>query len=141
MTDVVPFGKRNWYPHMMPYDVTIWERFIEQFPDMYDHVSYDVKVGSLPSFDTTVNDATGGKADDLYKKKIDVVAYKGDQIDIIELKPDAKASAIGQLKLYRQLFIKEFNPPVMPKIILITDRLNADMQDFAVAEGVQIVVV
>jgi len=140
MLDTVPYGKRPFYPHMMPFDVVIWERFLEQFPNVYDHVSYDVKVGSLPSFDTMVSPETGGRADNLYKKKIDVVAYKGDQIDIIELKPDAKASAIGQVKLYRRLFIQEFTPPVSPKMILITDRLNPDMQAFAVEEGVQIIV-
>lgn len=141
MSETFPFEKRYKYPHMMPYDVAIWERFIEQFPDAYDHVQYDVKVGSAPEHDTIVNTDTGGDALDLYKKKIDVVAYKGDQIDIIELKPNASASACGQVVGYGVLYTKEFNPPTRPKLVVITDAPKRDLGLIAHEMGVTIVVV
>lgn len=141
MPETYPFEKRHWYPHMMPYDVAIWERFIEQFPDAYDHVQYDVKVGTPPEFDTVVHAPTGGDAINLYKKKIDVVGYKGDQIDIIELKPHAGASALGQIHGYGILYKAEFSPPVEPKLIVITDQLMPDMGLLAHTMGVQLVVV
>ena len=141
MVEVFPFEKRNWYPHMMPADVAIWERFIEKKPNAYDNVSYDVKVGSAPEFDTTVNAESGGKAEDLYKKKIDVVGYKGAEIDIIELKPRAGQSALGQVKGYGQLYIRDYSPPEQPNLVLITDVLLPDMDFLAEAENIRLIVV
>ncbi len=141
MSETFPFEKRHWYPHMMPYDVAIWERFIEQFPDAYDHVQYDVKVGTPPEFDTVVHEPTMGDAINLYKKKIDVIGYKGDQIDIIELKPNAGSSALGQVIGYGVLYTKEFNPPTTPKLVVITDTPKTDLGLMAHAMGVTIVVV
>lgn len=141
MPEKYKYEKRSWYPHMMPYDVAIWEKFIEQFPDAYDFVSYDVKVGSLPDFDTTVSPDTGGKADDLYRRKIDVVGFKGDQIDIIEIGPNAGSNKLGQVVGYKTLYIKEYKPSVEPKAIVLTDALRPDMNFLAESMGVFMVVV
>ena len=97
MTEVYEYGKRNWYPHMMPADVAIWERFIEKFPNAYNSVEYDVKVGAIPKFVTEHEDvAIQGQAP-LYARKIDVVGHAGANIDIIELKPNAGMSTLGQV--------------------------------------------
>lgn len=140
MAEKYKYEKRSYYPHMMPYDVAIWERFIEQNPDMYDFVSYDVKVGSLPDFDTVVSPETGGDVADLYKRKIDVVGFKGDQIDIIEIGPNAGSGKLGQVLGYKQLYIKEFQPSVEPKAIVLTDALRTDMNFLAESMGVFMVV-
>jgi len=141
MPETFPYGKRTWYPHMKPYDISIWEAFMSEFPLMYDHVQYDVACGDGPQFDTLIDANTGGHAEMLYKKKIDVVAFKGAQIDIIELKPNASAASIGQVKMYRLLYIKDYNPPVTPKCIVITDNPTPNLGEFAHAEGVLLVVV
>ena len=141
MPETYTYEKRHWYPHMMPADVAIWERFIEKYPLHYDLVQYDVKVGSLPDFDTVVSPETGGDASALYKKKIDVVGFMGDDIDIIELKPRAGAPAVGQVKLYRKLYIKEFGVPYEPRCVLITDTEIGDVREFAEDEGVHLFVV
>ncbi len=137
----VPFGMRYWYDHMGPTDQTIWQRFIEKFPDAYEWCQYDVKVGEVPAFSTVVNDHSGGDVSALYRKKIDVVATKGDRLDIIEVKPRASAAAVGQVKNYRRLYIKEFDPPTMPGMVIVTDQANGDLLDFAKEEGVTLLVV
>ena len=91
------YEKRYWYPNMRPEDVAIWERFIEAYPEAYTQVSYDVLVGSPPQFDTQVGDHPASDDIRLYKKKIDVVGYKPGLVHIIELKPNAGASALGQV--------------------------------------------
>jgi hypothetical protein len=135
------YEKRYWYPHMMPEDVAIWERFIEKYPTAYDNCQYDVPVGSIPEFDVTVNAETNAGASRLYKKKIDVVAYKDASIDIIELKPKAGASAVGQVKLYKSLWKKEYSSPIEPRAIIITDAVSDDVREFAREEGVLFVIV
>ena len=139
--EIYPYGKRNWYPHMMPEDVAIWERFMQQFPDMYDSCEYDVKVGQPPEFVTGHDDEAMRAQAPLYQRKIDVVGYKGDQIDIIELKPRASTSALGQVNGYRHLYMRDYTPPETPKAVVITDQLLPEMDELAAAAGVQLVVV
>lgn len=139
--DNIPFEKRGYYPHMKPNDVAIWERFITAYPDNYDYCQYDVLVGSDPAFDTTVTPDTGGDAWKLYQKKIDVVGFKGERIDIIELKPSAGASAVGQVLMYKKLYKKDYTPPTEPRCIIITDKVNPDTSEFAEDSGVKVIVV
>lgn len=140
MPETFPYEKRHWYPHMMPYDVAIWERFIEKYPDAYDFVSYDVKVGSAPAFDTVANPETGGDAINLYLRKIDVVGHKGANIDIIELKPKAGSSALGQVVGYGILYERDYTPPTKPGLVVITDVLGNDMQHLGDSMGVKVIV-
>lgn len=139
MADLYKYEKMDFYPHMKPNDRAIWERFIEKNPEAFDKVQYDVLVGSVPAFDTTVNPSTGGNVADLYRKKIDVVGYKGAQISIIELKPEAQISSIGQLLGYVELYKKEYKPALEPFAILLTDRIMLDMQELTAKYGIKLI--
>lgn len=141
MHETFPYGKLPYYPHMKPRDIAIWERFMLQFPDMYDKVAYDVPCGSLPPFPTLVDGELETSMEKLYRKKIDVVGFKAEQIDIIELKPDAGTSSLGQVKGYVRDYIVDYGPSVTPKPIVVTDRLLPGMDTHAAAEGVLMVVV
>lgn len=141
MDDTFKYEKRYHYPHMKPADVAIWERFIAASPDAYETCQYDVHVGSPPPFDPTVNDATGGDASALYKRKIDVVAHKGGQTDIIELKPSAGTSALGQVRGYVTLYKRDVDSASSPRAVLITDVLGPDMQELARTMGVKLIIV
>ena len=102
-----PFKKLAKYPHLMPKDVKIWERFIDQNPDSFGLVSYDVRVGEgmkLP------DDAEEPYASDMYhlsKKRIDVVGFVGNEAWVIELKPRAGFTAIGQALGLTELYQPE----------------------------------
>lgn len=136
-----PFEKRDYYPHMKPNDVLIWHAFIDKYPASFDFVQYDVPCGSGPQFDTLINEETGGHVEKLYKRKIDVVAFKGDEITIIEVKPRAGASAVGQVKMYRKLYIQDYSPPRYPDCVIITDEEIADVREYGRDEGVKLIVV
>ena len=125
---------------MKPGDISIWERFIRANPTAYDFVYYDFWVGSPPPFNPIVNDETEGSADGLYRRKIDVVAHRGSSIDIIELKPRAGMSAIGQVKGYVSLYVRDERPLTMPRAIIITDQLSDDVRHVSVEQRVIIIV-
>lgn len=136
-----PFEKRSWYPHMAPADALIWERFIATHPDAYDWVEYDVKVGSVPDFVREHPDeAIRGQAP-LYNRKIDVVGHLGAEIDIIELKPRAGLSSLGQVKGYVTLYRRDIEPSAKLNAVIITDELLPDMGDLAKSEHIGIIVV
>lgn len=139
--ELFPFKKRNWYPHMMPADVTIWERFIDTYPDAYDSVEYDVKVGTVPGFVTEHPDEIMRAQAVLYNKKIDVVGHNAGFISIIELKPRASMSTIGQVKGYLTLYKRDIKNTNDIQAIIITDALMPDMETLTKLESVKLIVV
>lgn len=135
------FRPRSKYPHMAPADVAIWNRFMAANPAAFDAVAYDVAIGEGAEFDTVVNAATGGDANRLYQRRIDVVAQAGDVLYIVEIKPRATTSALGQVKGYLRLFRRDFSPKQALQPLIITDSLMPEMDYLAREEGVEIRVV
>ena len=136
-----PYGKLSKYPHMKPADVLLWERFIEKYPNAYDTCEYDVWIGTPPPFDTTVNLETGGDVEGLYRLKIDVVAHTGGRIDVIELKPRARLSSLGQVKGYARLYARDLKPTGELRPVIITDTLFPDMPELCKIEGIELIIV
>lgn len=141
MPDRFEFKKRYYYPHMMPKDVAIWERFIETHPEFFDYCEYDVAVGSGPEFSTVVDDETEANVMRLYQRKIDVVGWKKGVPFIVECKPRASTSALGQLAGYVMLYTRDYNPATPPKAILLTDERTPDIEMIARQMGIEIIFV
>lgn len=141
MLDVFKYEKRYWYPHMKPRDIEIWERFIAVFPDKYTECQYDVSVGDIPEFMKERSSREGQAMQELYRLKIDVVAYRQGGIDIIELKPSAGASTIGQVVGYVELYKKEYKPTLPIQPVIITDELKPNMEFLSQQQGVIVHVV
>lgn len=140
MPDTYPYGKRDWYPHMMPEDVAVWERFIAENPDYYDTVEYDFPVGTTPDFVAEGTPEDHASMERLYKKKIDVVAKKGASVCLIELKPTCTASTIGQILGYKHLYMRDVSATPIPDAIVICGNTTDDVKDFAAGLGVEIIV-
>jgi hypothetical protein len=77
----------------------------------------------------------------LYQYKIDVVGFKDETIDLIELKQSATMRAIGQVNGYTRLYIRDFSPPEPPRQLIITDALMPEMTALAADAGVILIVV
>jgi len=139
--DKTKYEKKPWYPNVRETETLIWERFLAKFPDAYDEVAYNVKVGEgveIPA-ETETNLARGFK--ELTQHKIDVVGFKGNSIDIIELKSYAGTRAIGQVIGYRDLYAHSVDPVASPNLVIITDTLRPDTKIIAEKQGIKIIVV
>lgn len=141
MTESFKYEIRYWYPHMRKEDIAIWERFITAYPTAYDTVIYDLAVGSGSPVSPGEEEVLAGGFKTLTQRKIDVVAQAPGTLDIIELKPDAGPSALGQVKGYVTLYKRDVNPSANPRPVLITDRLKPDMKELAEAQGVTLIIV
>lgn len=141
MVDIFKYGKSYWYPHMKPRDIEIWERFMEKYPDMYHSCQYDYEVGDVPDFVANSTDIADQNQASLYRLKIDVIGYKRDEMHMIELKPDAGPSTIGQIKGYKALYLRDEiqTLPITP--VIITDRERPNMRFLCAEEGVLLFVV
>lgn len=141
MREFFDYKKIHKYPHMKPADVAIWERFIDKFPKAYDKVQYDFNVGDPPPFNPLGDDGEDLNQDMLYRLKIDVVGHSGDKIDIIELKPDAGPSTIGQVISYVTLFQRDEQPKKVLHAVIITDNIRTNMSVLTKSEGVKLIIV
>lgn len=139
MPEKVPYGPRYKYPHMMPADVLLWERFMAAYPNTYSAVSYDVVVGDGADFDVSGADVGQGSQERLYKLKIDVVGYRAGKTDIIELKPLAGNSAVGQVLAYAMHYARLYPDTSIISPVIITDRMLNDIKLFAVTQKVRVI--
>lgn len=141
MRDIFKFEKGYWYPHMSKADRAIWERFLDKYPDAFNSCQYDFHVGSPPPFDTTMDNGEDWNQDMLYRRRIDVVGHADGEIVLIEVKPRAGLSTIGQIKGYHMLYVRDEEPASVPKMMILTDSVDHDLEDFAAKENIKILVV
>ena len=64
----------------------------------------------------------------LSKYRIDAVGYDGAFIYIIEVKPNAASSALGQVLAYVKLYERDFSPSLPLKGVIVTDRERPDVR-------------
>lgn len=141
MNPRVKYGIRYKYPHMKPNDVAIWERFMLRNPDAYAEVIYDQPLGEgrqAPE-EAEANMAADWKI--LTQWKADVIAFRDGAIDVIEVKPNAGPSALGQIIAYALLVdkIDELSLPVVP--VILTDVERPEMRSICEQMGVTLIVV
>ncbi len=117
------------YPHMKPQDVSIWERFIKCYPEFFNFCDYDVCVGDIRGDTSDLEPEWQKDAEYLGKYKIDIVAYRENNIYIIEVKPKAAAKALGQIIMYDFLYTKDFYPEENTIAMIITDEIMPNMQE------------
>lgn len=141
MIDIFKYEKRDSYPHMSVNDTAIWNRFIDKYPDIYTQCQYDFHVGEAPPFNTLMDDGTDNNQDKLYRLRIDVVATNGTDINIIEIKPKAGPSSIGQLRSYANLYTRDEEPKGKVSRVLITDQEMPNMDYMCKQEEVTLLVV
>lgn len=141
MNPRVPYGHRYKYPHMKPRDVAIWERFIEALPNAYEECIYDQPLGNGETVPEGTDPEIAKDWKVLTQWKVDVVGYYNGSVDVIEVKPDAGISAIGQVKSYAYLFdqLDGDAKPVRP--VIVTDRERPDMRALCAEQGVTLIVV
>lgn len=130
-----PYKLLSKYPHLMPNDIRIWERFIQTFPKFYTSIDYDVKVGTPKQYPGLTGDKYKKDLEDLSRKRIDVIGYRDKEIHIIELKPYAGFSAIGQVEGYLELY-KPYLPPEEILVgFIITDYQTPDTANLCFKKG------
>ncbi len=141
MRDFVPWKKQFKYPHMRDFEIALIEKLIEQQPKLFEKVAYSFPVGHGAPADPIVNEETGGSIEYDYFKKIDILGKNSNAFFIVEAKKKARASAVGQVLGYRDLFVLDEKPTIKPVCIILTDVADPDFSHIAKMQGVQVIVV
>jgi hypothetical protein len=123
----LPYVKRRKYPHMIAEEVVIWERFVDLFPNRFDSVDYDFRIGVGQQMELDFPENYGRMVTMLTQHRIDVLGWVGEQPTIVEVKDRAILSTIGQMIGYRTLFVKDYNNLKIPNLLCVCGSISRDV--------------
>lgn len=126
MAGRLPYIKRRFYPHMAGEEIEIWARFVDKFPDRFETVDYDFRVGEGIGIHAGEDENYARMAKMLSQKRIDVVGWVGDSPTIIEVKKRVGLSTVGQVLGYASLFAKEFKHFPSPSLMVVCAMISPD---------------
>ena len=141
MINITKYEKKYWYDNMKAGETEIWNRFLEKYPDRYDEVIYNLKVGKGALIPEHTQENIAEDFKQLTQHKIDVVGFKGKIIDIIEIKPYAGTSAVGQVIGYRELYVKHIDQYAWPTLVIVTDLKRQDTETICEKQGIELMIV
>lgn len=135
------YEKRLRYPHMIGDDHTVWDRFILKFPDRFDSVDYDWRVGEGMVTDPSWDDETKRMATMISQKRIDVVGWNDNFPTLVEVRRRIGLGSLGQILGYKMLFEQFFPNIIKPRMLVVCEVISND--DFAAMDyyGIKVEVV
>lgn len=135
------YEHRHKYPHLIGEDTEVWNRFILKYPDMFDTVDYDIKVG-LGADTTPIEEQTSKEYwAELTKKRIDVIGYKNNFVTIVEVKKRASLLTLGQVLGYRYLYLREFPDALLARTLIVAAQISQDDRDALKHYGIDFLIV
>lgn len=120
-------AKNRLYPHLLPEDIILWERFLDRHGNEFTHFDYDVRVGEGRPTDDYYPQNIQQMALDLSMRRIDAVGHTPNELYIIEVTVSAGLKAIGQLITYPILYKQTFQPTKPLHPLLVTEALQPDV--------------
>lgn len=129
------------YAHFAENESLIWDRFILKYPGYFDHVWYDVPVGSFRGNEETLLPEIQENRAYLGAYKIDVVGEKDGIFTIVEVKKSATTKAMGEVWLYMDLYKKQYAPTVPVNGIIVTDEEMPNVREIVEKDGEQLFIV
>jgi hypothetical protein len=97
------------YPQLTANESAIVRAWLVVHADEWDDVAFNQRVGATIERQPDWNDSTWQQAQILYQKRIDMVAYRGQAVRIVEVKyPRIDLGAMGQLLGYATLWRAEY---------------------------------
>lgn len=128
------------YPHMLAEDSEVWTRYLASPVHEILEVWYDVHVGQGVLLPVDSDDLVKRIALGVTRKRIDVVCRMASAVWVVEIKPVANMTALGQALSYHGLFTREYLTTRNTFPVVICDRVDQDLVDDYDASGVGLIV-
>lgn len=124
------------YPHLLPEDVIVWERWLATNATKYLSFDYDVRVGPATDPGDNYDPNIRKMASDLSRRRIDAVATTPSGTTLIEITRRAGLTAIGQLFAYPVLYRQTFPDTGPITMLLVCEALGTGVQDVLEAHNI-----
>jgi hypothetical protein len=126
---------------MLSEDTEVWTEFLKQWPWRIDEVWYDVKVGAAAVLADKSDVMLYKIAVGVTRKRIDVVCRVKRNFWIVEIKPYAGYVAFGQVIMYRDLFVREYEIAGYAQPVVVCFEVDPDLLPEFNAAGVSVLTV
>lgn len=116
------------YPHMLPRETEVWDKFLDLYGMPEGKVDYDVHLGEGVEVDPSWPSWMARVVQQLSTHRADVVVERSDEVVIIEIKSIAGMGAVGQLLGYEALWLKQFGVDRPVRLLCVCERTEADIE-------------
>ena len=123
-------------PHMLKVDVPIWYRFLEKYGSPFLKLYYDCLLGGPFMTPEELKDPYKRDWRILNSKRADAMAELENEVWIIEVAREPGLRALGQVQVYRALWLRDPKIMKIERPILVADTINKDLLDAAGMYGV-----
>lgn len=125
-------------PHMLVEDVPVWYRFLDAYGEMVENLYYDCLVGGPYYTEQQLKDPMLRMWRANASKRIDALVETKDNVLIIEVAKTPGLRAVGQVQVYRSLWIEDpkIKKPEIP--VLVLEFIDTDLVSAAARYGTQI---
>ena len=113
--------------HMLRVDVPIWYRFLEKHSGKFVALHYDCLLGGPGFTPADYDEKLRGMWKYLGSKRADVIAETKDKIWIIEVTNEVSVKALGQLMLYKSLWMEDPKSSKPVEMVLVCDEEDANV--------------
>ena len=128
--------KNRFYPHLLPDDIELWERFLKVRGDQYDSFDYDIRIGKGRDPGTNVDSKIRRMGIELSQRRIDAIGHRPGSLTVIEITLSAGLKAVGQLLTYPDLYKLTYNPTLPVKTLLVAAEIQPDINQALIAHGI-----
>jgi len=122
-------------------DVPVWYRFLESNSDLFQELYYDCLLGAPPLGEGEEDDPMKKMWQFNVSKRADVIAISDNYVYIIEVADDPGLRALGQLQVYRILWLEDPVIDKMERLLLVCETIDPHLSTSAKAHGIEIHVV
>lgn len=128
-------------PHMLPVDVPVWFRFLDAYGSQIQSLYYDCLLGGPFLTPEQEQDPFQRMWRFNTSKRADAIAEVQTEVWIIEVASYPGLRAVGQLQVYQTLWIE--NPKIIKpeRLMLVTERIDADLGAACGKFGIQVYLV
>jgi len=127
------------YPHLLPRERALWERFLSEHAHEFEWFEYDVRVGEGTPEPIDPADPYQRMKKALLQKRIDVVGLgPGRVLWLFEVKPHLGVTAMGALVTYEVLYRRTFGYGGPIQLALVGATIDWDLQREWEMRGVRI---
>lgn len=116
-------------PHMLPGDRDVWVAYLKSHDLSGWELYYDVHLGGGDDLPGDVSEGDGMMWRTLRSKRIDVVMRKRGLLWIVEVKPFASVTSLGQVIAYQHLWTGMFSGLPIPRTMVVSWSVDVELLD------------
>jgi len=114
-------------PHMLKVDIPIWYDFLKKHKEKFISLHYDCLLGGPAFTPANYDEKLRGMWKYLGSKRADVIAETIDKIWIIEVTSLATIKALGQLMIYKSLWLEDPKNSKPVEMVLVCSEPDSDV--------------